>query len=61
MTKYKCNSCGAMDSDRTSQPPQALHCWKCGVGRGISNWMQMVESREGMFPVDENGVFPWEK
>lgn len=50
-----------MDSDRTSQPPQALHCWKCGVGRGISNWMQMVESREGMFPVDENGVFPWEK
>lgn len=60
---YRCNQCGQWDRDRGfySTPAQAIHCWNCGSGRGSKSWMQMVESREGMFPVTENNLYPWEQ
>jgi len=60
MTKYKCNQCGADDSDRSSSPPLALICWKCRAGRDTKSQFHQVEIREGMFPINEVGVFPWE-
>lgn len=61
MTKYKCNQCGAEDSDRTSSPPLALICWKCRSGRDTKSYSQQLDTREGMFQVDENGQYAWEK
>lgn len=61
MTKYRCNQCGAEDSDRSSSPPLALICWKCGAGRDTKSPYHQVEVRDGMFPMDEAGLFPWEK
>lgn len=61
MTKYKCNQCGAEDSDRTTSPPLSLTCWQCRAGRDTKNFMQQMESREGMFVIDDEGKFPWEK
>lgn len=63
MTKYRCNNtdCGAEDSDRTSSPPVALLCWKCGAGREAKNPFEQVTIRQGMFPINETGAFPWEK
>lgn len=62
LTKYRCNrtECGAEDSDRTTSPPYALICWKCGNGRETKNPGQQMEAREGMFPVNADGNFPWE-
>lgn len=61
MTKYKCNHCGAGDSDRTSSPPLALICWQCKSGKDTKNAFHQMELREGMFQVDEAGNFAWEK
>jgi len=61
MTKYKCNQCGAEDSDRSASPFLALICWKCRAGRDTKSPMQQLETREGMFQVDDEGRFPWER
>lgn len=58
--KYRCNQCGAEDNDRGPNPGAALFCWQCRAGRGQSVSDQF-KSLEGMFQVDENGKFPWER
>ncbi len=59
MTKYKCNQCGAEDSDRTTSSPLALVCWNCRAGRDTKGYQHQIEIKEGMFQVVE-GKFPWE-
>ena len=61
MTKFRCNQCGAEDSDRTSSPPSVLICWKCNAGKNTKSMSQQFELMEGMFQLDESGKFPWER
>ena len=60
-TKYKCNQCGAEDSDRSASSPTVLSCWKCKSGRDSRSLNEQTENRQGMFQVNEQGQFPWEK
>jgi ribosomal protein L37AE/L43A len=60
MTKYKCNQCGAEDSDRTSSAPLALICWKCRAGKDNKSYTAQLDSREGMFQIDASGNYAWE-
>lgn len=61
MTKYKCNQCGAEDSDRTSSSPLVLICYKCRAGREHASYTQQIDNRSGMFQVDEAGKYAWEQ
>lgn len=61
MINYKCNQCGAEDSDRTTSAPLALICWKCRAGKDTKSYLHQLEIREGMFQVDTDGKFPWER
>ena len=63
VTRYRCTNdgCKAEDRDRTTNPPVVLICWNCSAGKDAQTFSQMMELREGMFQIDENGNFPWER